>query len=42
MSKKLDLPFGFVHFPPVYPNTLVLCVLDFELMIYFDSLILHA
>jgi hypothetical protein len=42
MSKKLDLPFGFIHFLPVYPDTLVLNVLYLDLMINFDSLILHA
>jgi len=42
MSKKLDLPLGFIHFPPVYPDTLVLDVLYLDLMINFDSLILHA
>ena len=42
MSKKLDLPLCFIHFPPVYPDTLVLDVLYLDLMINFDSLILYA
>jgi hypothetical protein len=42
MCKKLDLPFSFVHFASIYPDTPVLDVLDLYLMIYFNPLILYA